>query len=172
MTTKKDILIRELKTVEKTFGRCVAIEIGTIRNTSDEHAKGDGHSTLHIAEYIKESGADIDFYSVDIRISVAEKYMAEKGLSDYVTFQKADGLVFLTSWEKAHFIYLDGENDAKDCLKQFIMSLSKIQPGGVIIVDDCYPHSQEIVKAQDVLYYLTEMNRSYMIENNMLIYYA
>lgn len=164
--------MRELKKVEETFFKAVAIEIGTIRNTSAQHADGDGHSTLHISEYIKESGADIDFYSVDIKISVAEKYIAEKGLSDYVTFQKADGLKFLTLWEKAHFIYLDGENDAKDCLKQFLMALQRIQPRGVIIIDDCYPQSVEIVKAQDVITYLDETGKSYMIENNMLIYYA
>lgn len=168
---KKDVILRLLSELEDMFGDITIIEIGTIRNTSEAHAEGDGHSTRYIAEYVRDAMNTHTFHSVDIKPDVCRKYLKELKLDKFVKLHRCAGADFLETFtDVAHLIYLDGENDAHNTLVQFLHAREILVDGGIILIDDCFPESTEVVKAHEVLKHLVETKQHYEIENNMLIY--
>lgn len=139
----------------------VILETGTIRNTEPQYVTGDGHSTHIICNWVKKNGGN--FRSADLDISVAKTYLTKLGLIEYVTLVQSDSVKFLKDFSgKADLVYLDTANDASLILREFQAIEGKMQPWGVVIIDDCVPGSTELMKGNKVIPYAKK--KGYRVE--------
>lgn len=159
MNTKAELLITSLGEVSERFGRPLTIvETGTIRNAGEQYAAGDGHSTRHIAEWIRDNSPDSMFSSIDLNTTVARQYLRDMKLSGYVSLISGDSLLHLKRFDTIDFCYLDSENDAELTFNEFMIVWDKVPGGGCIIVDDCNLRSTELLKGDKLIPYLAENN--------------
>ena len=150
-----------IKELEKLGENPTIIETGTIRNTKQEYAEGDGHSTLHIARWIKENGGT--FHSIDLHIATSMKYITQLGLAKYVNYHQGNSLNVLPKL-KGDLYYLDSANDADLILEEFKL----VEPHAkTVIIDDVDPNNPELQKGLKVISYI-DGKYDYKIENRHL----
>lgn len=160
MSRKSDNIISALSELQNKLGRELHIlETGTIRNVAPEYSEGDGHSTIAIAEYVRDNGGE--FISVDLSVAVAEKYLREKRLLDYVTLFQSNSLPLLDVIDGIDFYYLDSANDAETTFAEYLYAAKNITKGGYIMVDDCNLESTELKKGDRLMPYLDERGIAY-----------
>jgi hypothetical protein len=120
-------------------GGFYALEIGCM--FGDEQ----GLSTFHIARFIKNIPGEKAFFSIECNkknIFAAGEWMdaREPGLSGEISFVEGWSLDVLPELlEKIphiDFAFLDGGGHPEICLREFEMIVSKLSPGGVIVMDD------------------------------------
>lgn len=158
MSSKMLQLRHYLDALQKVHGNLNIVETGSIRNTGSAYAIGDGHSTEHIARWIKESKRPHSFTSIDLDTHVAESYIQSLGLSNYVKFIMGNSHdVIPTLNENIHLALLDSANDADVILTEFQLVLPKMNKRGAIIaIDDVFPGSKTVVKGHKVIPYAQE----------------
>lgn len=165
-------LVTLLRRLEFEFQRSLKIiETGTIRALGLQYEEGDGHSTRYIAEFINRSIYAHEFYSVDLDISTAKKYLSQLGLLKYVGLVQSDSIVFLTKQQDVDFVYLDSANDPDHILAEFLTIKDSVNLGGIVVIDDCIPVSHEVLKCHKVLPWLQEHNQKYEIIGRHLVVY-
>jgi predicted O-methyltransferase YrrM len=148
------------------------VETGTLRNISEEYAIGDGHSTLYIAEWVKDC-PDTHFVSIDLDVRVCNQYLEALGLRDYVELVESDSLTYLANLTgEIDLFYLDSMNDADHIFKEYQLARTKLKAGGVIIIDDVVPYSPVIKKGHKVLPYLQKHGiKHHFISDQQIIIY-
>lgn len=150
--SRANLILQYLEKLRYEFGPLVIVETGTIRNTAPEYITGDGHSTHIIAKNIQVPPDT--FYSIDLDIAVAERYLQSLNLSDKVNLIKSDSVQYLHSFNKPiHLAYLDSANDPVVVLNEFKAVESKIVKRGYVIIDDCVPGSLELLKGNQAIPY-------------------
>lgn len=151
--------IREL---EDKMGKLIIVETGTIRNAASQYVIGDGYSTEIIARYIKNSEHKHDFYSVDLDISVCQKYLQNRSLLSYVKLVQSDSINFLQNFGKVDFAYLDSGNDAQLILNEFKLVEGTAK---IVVIDDCVPGSHELLKGNLVIPYVKAKGYRFQLTN-------
>lgn len=146
-----ELLLNTLEELQESRGDLVIVEIGTIRNVTSAYEEGDGHSTRLIAEFIRDSGRNHSFTSIDLETNVARGYLERLHLSQYVTLVEGNSLDVLPTINQADVVYLDGANDAEAVLKEF--KIVENIPHVVVVVDDVDMDSAEVVKGHEVVPY-------------------
>jgi len=140
-------LLIPMQTLVEEHGGIQILEIGSMRVNTEEYAKGDGHSTLHFAQFAQDT--ESIFTSVDLDISCADAALEEAGLRYDVNLVQHDGLQFMqNTWNFFDFIYLDGPDDAEYTLKLFEQAERLCKSGGIIALDDCEDY-EEVEHKQD-----------------------
>lgn len=164
MSRVQQLLIPELDKLQNKLRRAMNIvETGTIRNTGGIYQKGDGWSTLHIAQWIKQSLHKHQFYSVDLDTSVAQPFIISKGLGKYVKFRQTDSRNYLNNFPyKIDFCYLDSANDPDLILAEFKIAATKTDH--IIIVDDFVPGSKEKQKGNKLFPFLQQNNYNFEVK--------
>lgn len=161
--SRANLIVAHLNRLKQTYENLVVVETGTIRNVNPEYIVGDGHSTHLIAQWIKDNGGN--FFSIDLDISVADKYLKDLRLRKWVQLQPYESITFLNILKKQnlkiHLAYLDSGNDATLILNEFKVVENMILPGGVVIIDDCKPGDKSLLKGNEVIPYA--QNKGYKI---------
>lgn len=129
--------------IERNQYQCF-VETGTTRSLDEIWRSGDGGGTLLLGSWAKNVGAHL--YSVDISPDVvAIAQSLTESLRDHVTIVCDDSLHFLEQFsEQIDVLYLDGFDyeesnylpSQKHCLAEAKLALPKMNPKGVIIIDD------------------------------------
>jgi len=165
------LLLEELIRKLDTDKGLVIVETGTIRNAADQYANGDGHSTYHIALLMKDRRADKHrFYSLDHETAVANAFLIEKGLREFVTLVRGDSLQELARFSAIDFAYLDSANDAAHILAEFKIVEKKMVPGNaVVVIDDVCMGSKAVVKGHLVIPYAREKGYDVLIRDGQAV---
>lgn len=163
--SRANLIITHLNRLKQIYNKPLRIvETGTIRNIKPEYILGDGHSTHLIAQWIKDNGGS--FFSIDQNIEVADNYLKELGLREHVQLLPYDSVTFLRTFTKndikLHLAYLDSGNDPNLILAEFQTIENMMLPQGVIIIDDCVPGSNELLKGNKAIPYAKE--KGYRVE--------
>lgn len=154
-------IIPYLNKLKQTYPVLNILETGTIRNTAAEYVTGDGHSTVHIAEWVKLHGGR--FTSIDLYTGVADRYLSELGLRDNVTLVQSNSLLAIAAvTTPLHFVLLDSANNADLILAEFRLVAPKVVKGGIVMIDDVNMTSVSIVKGHKVVPYARE--QGYTVE--------
>lgn len=166
--SRMTIIPTYLTALKARFGLLNIVETGTIRNTNKDYVEGDGHSTLHIAEWIKHNGGN--FTSIDLYTEVAKRYLTSHNLQNFVKFEQGDSRRILAEMTKPlHFVLLDSANDVDVILGEFKLVEPLVVDGGIVMVDDVYMDSVNVVKGHKVIPYAREKYRVYLIGNGLAV---
>lgn len=138
MIEGQHVAVRELAALYALLQRPLTIvETGTVRMPGADWARADGHSTLHIAEWIQSTGAPHKFYSLDLSTNVCAQVLAACGLTPFVTLCEGDSAVTLSGFSfPVDFAYLDSCKEPEQNLKEFqaVHALGAC----VVVIDDVY----------------------------------
>lgn len=150
--SRANLIIEHLNRLQPIYGNLTIIETGTIRNVDPEYILGDGHSTHLVAQWVSKNGGN--FYSIDLDISIAHTYLKKLGLRKHVNLRAGDSTEILQTFNTpVHLVYLDSGNDADLILSEFKAIENLVVNEGVVIVDDCEPGSDELLKGNAVIPY-------------------
>lgn len=174
MNPKAANIIVSLQAMQKAHPYMVIVETGTIRRIELQYEQGDGHSTLYIAQWMRDNEVEGEFYSIDLETLQAKKYLTELGLIDYVEIITGDSAESLVTFKDIiTFAYLDSANDPDLILREFKTVWPKIVPGGCVMVDDCNIESAELNKGDLLIPYLAENGIEYahLFDTNQIVIY-
>lgn len=173
MSRAKKVIIPILEALQaQSPGKTLHIlEIGCVRNEAPAYELADGYSTVHIAEFCKDTPhlfTSVDLYHTDKARKVLDKY----GLAPWVHLVKADGLEYMDALRPntMDLVYIDGGPSADAALGQFIRAYQLVRNDGYVVVDDYYPESKDVVRAQKIAGYLRDIGKLYVVVDNMLIH--
>jgi predicted O-methyltransferase YrrM len=132
------VAVHELTTLYIEAQRPLTIiETGTVRMDGEDWARADGHSTLHIAEWIRRTGVAHKFYSLDLATATCARVLESRGLSAFVTLCEGDSAVTLSGFSfPIDFAYLDSCKEPEQNLLEF----QAVHTRGVqvVVIDDVY----------------------------------
>ena len=173
MSRAKNNLIPLLNELENKHKRALTIvETGTIRDVRDQYESGDGHSTLYIAQWLSNRKYRHLFYSIDLYTETSMKYLKSKGLLNEVNLIQSDSLRFLKGYtQNVDFFYLDSANDPSLIFEEYKVAKSKLNKGGIIVVDDVVDNEHEKQKGKILLPYLRANNIKFYLKGFHLIIY-
>lgn len=165
--SRANILTKYLDQLTTKFDEpLVIVETGSIRNVAPQYVLGDGHSTHIVANWLLNQNVKHAFYSVDLSIVVAKKYLEKLGLIKYVNLIQSDSRAFLEEFPGTfHLGYLDSANDATLILEEFQILENKMVPGGIVVIDDCHLNSPTVVKGHKVIPYATKAGYDVTVKN-------
>lgn len=158
--------------MQKAHPYMVIVETGTIRRTDPQYEQGDGHSTLYIAQWMRDNEVEGEFHSIDLETRIADSWLKAFDLRGYVNLVKGNSLdVLKTAPNVITFAYLDSANDAELTLAEFKTVWPKIVPGGCVMVDDCNIESAELHKGDLLIPYLAENGIEYahLFDTNQIV---
>lgn len=168
MTSRMARLPQYLDELKNKFGTINCLETGTIRNTANEYREGDGWSTWHIAKWIKHNGGN--FMSIDLYTGVADRFLRQKGLQDYVKLVQKDSLQAIAAVTvPLHFVLLDSANDADLILDEFRLVEPKVVKGGIVVIDDVIMDDIHVVKGHKVVPYARKKGYGVMIKDRLAV---
>ena len=95
------------------------LEIGSLRDLQNGRA-GDGWSTFHFAEYVKNYGGEITVCDID-KGALDSCKMAIDPFYNQINFHHGDGLTYLKSFSNKRYdlIHLDGSDNPNDMLAEY-----------------------------------------------------
>ena len=141
------------------------LETGSIRSADLRHRDGDGWSTIALATDARLNHSTAT--SIDLDTRTADAVLASHGLHDCVQLVQADSVDTLASYlneqKKFDFILLDTANDAQLTLHEYVIARHLIAKGGIILIDDVEPGSRDVVKGNQVVFYLDRMQDDFQI---------
>lgn len=115
-----------------------------------------GASTTHLATALKAASASslVTVDIVDVNDDRARPWLtygaarspremlAALGCERLVTFVQSDGKTFLRGTaERFDMIFIDGDHHAAATYQELALALSRLSPGGLIVLHDYYPHA-------------------------------
>lgn len=106
------------------------LEIGSLRRTGIEARHGDGYSTFHYAEHVRDFGGNLTVCDIDPN-AVAAAMSVVSPEFPFVNYYCCDGKSLLGPQNVYDFVYLDGSDDPRDMLAEFELCKSKL-----ILCDD------------------------------------
>lgn len=159
-------LINAIKERQASKEAIFVVETGTIRNIGLEYKEGDGHSTRFIVEMMRERDA---FISIDLDVKVCSDYLTSLNLIHNVLLIEGDSRRVLNMVDNIDVAYLDSDNNCSLIYDEFSIVIQKMNPGGYIIIDDCYPDSKDVVKCHKVKQLLDDTKYPYKIINNQMV---
>jgi predicted O-methyltransferase YrrM len=132
------VAVHELTALYVAYKRPLTIiETGTVRMEGTDWARADGYSTVHIAEWIRRTGAAHKFYSLDLATATCARVLESRGLSAFVTLCEGDSAATLSGFDfPIDFAYLDSCKEPEQNLKEF----QAVHARGVrvVVIDDVY----------------------------------
>lgn len=137
------------------YGPLHILEVGSIRQDTEQHRLGDGWSTLRLAEYAAAEGGRLT--SIDLDPSVARTVVRRHNLMEHVRFVEGYSIVrmgeLLAAGAQFDVILLDSENDDTLTLHEFMLARSMRRPHcpSLILVDDVVPGSDTQIKGRKLL---------------------
>ncbi|MEE2639666.1 MAG: class I SAM-dependent methyltransferase [Planctomycetota bacterium] len=139
----------------RTTGALTVLEVGT-------HI---GASTCHLAAAIGQTVSELSasgprLVSVDVEAIndperrpwrqygapySPEELVTKLGCSEFVSFRQEKSLEYLASGEQMFdVIFLDGDHSAQTTYQEIPLALSRLKPGGVILLHDYFPGGQPL----------------------------
>lgn len=143
------------------------IETGCLRDTQIKSWFDDGWSTYYFARWVKDHpGSDLTTIELNPdNIKTCKNFLAEKNLSEYVSFHVADSLdALLQDWGRVDIFFLDSCDGLEHGLKEFKAALT--HKPQLIIMDDL------LTKGQLAVEYAEEIGIRSFPENRYTLFYT
>lgn len=115
----------------------VIVEIGSIRNDAEKNRSWDGHSTLILADYIRDFWWEL--WTVDIRrtsYEATKRVLGENRKNVHIFHE--DGIEFLKTFtKKIDALYLDADLNPEQTFQIYNSGKHLLKRSSIIMIDDC-----------------------------------
>jgi Methyltransferase domain len=114
------------------FARGPILEIGRLH----------GKSTVVLALGLRDGGANVPFYSLEIQdkhMPIAEGHLRDRGLHGLVTLLQGDSAATIADLPgRFDTVFVDGEHSYEGVMRDLRALEGRIEPGGVAMFHDCF----------------------------------
>jgi predicted O-methyltransferase YrrM len=168
VTTIGEIIHEELSAFMERSGKKTlrVLEVGVLRNLDEDHAAGDGHSTLAFARLLRSHPGSA-YVGIDLEPREARKAVDAEGLGDICDFYEGDSVQVMTEFvmdgERFDVIYLDADNDGAATMREYLLALDLISYPGLIMGDDMNTDHSQVRKGRVLIPFLIEDGANYRI---------